>query len=147
MTLAIVDLLELVNIDVGQDEKAVRTVSAVKLTPEQKHPDPAAKRTGQMIELRKPQLSPRVLIITLSLEPVGDTVLAVDGGTLAVTGRLATVRGTLVGLGLRLNTIRGVVVPIGGSKRSVLSSPSSVHGPLVRTGYGAPTIGRAVLSN
>jgi len=118
MALAIVDLLEPVDVDVGEDEASVSVPSAVDLVLERDYSKLAPESAGELIELGVSQLGSRVLAIVRGGSAVGRRELAVGRREpavgLAVGGGLASIRGPLVGLRLGPVAISRGVVAVGG---------------------------------
>ncbi len=131
MAVMVVDLLESVDVDVGEDEQSVCSSGTHDLAPQQEHSDSSAERASELVELSGPQFGLRVLIIVVSGESIGLSLLAIGSRVLAIVGRLASIRGPLVSLHLGLPSVRRRQFSIRGGAFTVIGSLPSIRDPLV----------------
>jgi hypothetical protein len=90
MPLAVVDLLEPVDVNEREHESSASMPGAVDLTFEHDHAKLATERTGELIEPRLHELVFRLLAITLGGSAIGGGALTVGGPERALCGRART---------------------------------------------------------
>jgi hypothetical protein len=130
MTMAVVDLLEPVNVDVGEHQLPALAARTVDLAVEQQQPDLAAKRAGELIQLRTSQVISPQAVIAVGARSIFDRRLAIGGRVLTISDTFATVDGPLPGSGLVEVVVRRGLLSVNGSSVPILSRLISIRGPL-----------------
>jgi hypothetical protein len=160
VSLSVVDVLESVDVDVGEHEASVAVPSAVDLALEHDIPKLSAERAGELIDLRVMQLRSRVLAIRrcvvaiacgelavrLAMVAVGRRVNAVVCRVLAIMGGVVSVRCSLVGVCWGAVTIRCRPVTAGCRLRADGLRLVAIRRHLVALGCGVLALGGGCVS-
>jgi hypothetical protein len=93
--MAVVDLLEPIDIDVREHQMPVSVPRAIDLTLEQQQPDLTAKRPGELIELRASQIISAQAVIAVRVGAIFDRRFAIRGRGRSIPGALGAVSGSL----------------------------------------------------
>jgi hypothetical protein len=131
MTIAVVDLLEPVDIDVGENQTSVSVARAVDLTLEQQQPDLSTERAGQLIKLRASQISSPQPVIAVRAGAILDRCHTISGRVRTVSGTFGAVHEPLIGCRLVEVAVRDGLVSVNGGALSVPGRLIAVRGPLL----------------
>ena len=146
MTLAVVDLLEPIDIDVGKHQLSAPMASAIDLTLEQQQPDLTAKRAGELIQLRTPEVISAQPVILIRARPISDRRLTISGRVRAICGAFSAVDRALLGRRLVNIAVRRSQVSIISGEVAVLGRLISVRDPLPGLRLGAITVGGIIVA-
>ena len=130
VTLAVVDLLEPVDVDVGENQMPVSVARAVDVALDQQQSDLASKRAGELIKLRASQVSSPQAVIPVRASASFDRRLAIVGRVRTVSGAFGPVDGPLIGCRLVEAVVRDGFVSVRRSTVSVLGRLISVRASL-----------------
>ncbi|MEO6857549.1 MAG: hypothetical protein ABI323_03050 [Solirubrobacteraceae bacterium] len=132
VTLAVIDLLEPVDVDVGEHQTSVSVPSTVDLAPNLDHSKLATEDAGEMVELRASQIGSRLLAIRRRVHAIRRRVHAIGG-------RERAVHLTMAAISCRVNPVVCRVLAVG----RVLVS---VRSPLLGVCWGLIAIGRHMIT-
>jgi hypothetical protein len=140
MTVAVVDLLEPVDVDVSENQMPVSVARAIDLTVEQQQPDLAPKRAGELIQLRASQVISAQTVIAVRAGAIFDRRRTISGRVRTVSSAFAASDGPLIGCRPVMVVVRHGLISVKGRAVSVHSRAISIRRPLLGRRLGLITI-------